>query len=459
VIRYVFNFCARNCKLIPAPLHLVLTIPLSEVQWKTGTEPAPLGTVGLNLGTQDGGQVVTMGKHNCCVPNCTNNWRNSPELKFHSLPNDPKVLADYKRLIRNDNLKVSSTSTKICGGHFPGGERVCRTQLPSIFPWSTTAKTRREIIKHDIPKRRRVSRSPSSTSTNIDSPVTSIDIDDNHFEEHASLCTTSTNSSQTNTDKDQGEMGQAALDEEHNKEAQLLKEKLHALQRELEECKDKLSSVQKELEQVKYKYENDPKFDIKNYEDCDEDISFFTGFPNYASMVLCFDMLKEKAENLSYGSHQRLNFVNRKSGPKRKLSVWQEFTLVLQRLRLGLLERDLADRYRVSVSTVSDIIRTWIKFMKSELQYLCIVWPSKEQLKFYMPSMFKELYPELVSIIDCTELRMESPSSLDKQSMCYSSYKSHTTMKALVGITPNGAVSFVSELYSGSISDPDIVKR
>lgn len=32
-------------------------------------------------------------------------------------------------------------------------------------------------------------------------------------------------------------------------------------------------------------------------------------------------------------------------------------------------------------------------------------------------------------------------------------------MKALVGITPNGVVSFVSELYSGSISDPDIVKR
>ena len=32
-------------------------------------------------------------------------------------------------------------------------------------------------------------------------------------------------------------------------------------------------------------------------------------------------------------------------------------------------------------------------------------------------------------------------------------------MKSLLGITPNGAVSFVSELYSGSISDPDIVKK
>lgn len=129
------------------------------------------------------------------------------------------------------------------------------------------------------------------------------------------------------------------------------------------------------------------------------------------------------------------------------------------RLRLGLLERDLAERFRISVSSVSEIIRAWIKFMKTELHHLCIVWPSKEQLQFYMPPMFKQLYPDLVSIIDCTEIRMETPSSLDKQSICYSSYKSHTTMKALVGITPNGAISFVSALYSGSISDPEIIEK
>ena len=53
---------------------------------------------------------------------------------------------------------------------------------------------------------------------------------------------------------------------------------------------------------------------------------------------------------------------------------------------------------------------------------------------------------------------MESPSSLDKKSLCYSSYKSRATMKARIGITPNGVVSFTSELYCGSISDLDIVK-
>ena len=55
---------------------------------------------------------------------------------------------------------------------------------------------------------------------------------------------------------------------------------------------------------------------------------------------------------------------------------------------------------------------------------------------------------------------MESPSSLDKQSVCYIQViKQHTTMKALVEITLSGFVSFASELYCGSKSDPDIVEN
>ncbi|XP_015778402.1 PREDICTED: uncharacterized protein LOC107356291 [Acropora digitifera] len=76
-----------------------------------------------------------------------------------------------------------------------------------------------------------------------------------------------------------------------------------------------------------------------------------------------------------------------------------------------------------------------------------------------MPPVFKSFYPDLVSIIDCTELQMESPSSLDNKSLCYSSYKSRPTMKAFIGITPNGVVSFSSDLYCGSISDPEIVRK
>ncbi|KAK3697325.1 hypothetical protein QZH41_004726 [Actinostola sp. cb2023] len=73
-----------------------------------------------------------------------------------------------------------------------------------------------------------------------------------------------------------------------------------------------------------------------------------------------------------------------------------------------------------------------------------------------MPMIFKKVYPRLTIIVDCTEIEMEKPSSLDAQSACYSSYKSRTTMKALLGITPSGVLCFVSEFFPGSTSDKEI---
>ena len=88
-----------------------------------------------------------------------------------------------------------------------------------------------------------------------------------------------------------------------------------------------------------------------------------------------------------------------------------------------------------------------------------IAWPSKEQIFHHIPAAFKAKYPDVVVIIDCTEIKMECPSGLENQSACYSYYKSNTTMKGLVGITPAGVCFFVSDLYAGSISDNETVKK
>ena len=60
-------------------------------------------------------------------------------------------------------------------------------------------------------------------------------------------------------------------------------------------------------------------------------------------------------------------------------------------------------------------------------------------------------------VLDATELCTEICSCLALQSQLYSSYKSRTTLKDLIGISPNGSISFVSELWSGSISDRELV--
>jgi len=76
-----------------------------------------------------------------------------------------------------------------------------------------------------------------------------------------------------------------------------------------------------------------------------------------------------------------------------------------------------------------------------------------------MPESFKRTYPTTRVIIDCTELYCQRPSSLASQSSLYSHYKSHVTYKGLIGISPVGSITFISQLYDGSISDKEIVRK
>ena len=108
---------------------------------------------------------------NCCVPGCTNNFRNNPGIKYYRIPKDEKVRRRYEILIRNATLKVKSDNTRICEQHFEGGIKNSRYDLPSIFPWSKPASTRRvlkrfpsEEVKKSSKKSRRALRPRSSAA-------------------------------------------------------------------------------------------------------------------------------------------------------------------------------------------------------------------------------------------------------------------------------------------------------
>lgn len=83
--------------------------------------------------------------------------------------------------------------------------------------------------------------------------------------------------------------------------------------------------------------------------------------------------------------------------------------MTLVRLRLGLPELDLAQRFNISQSSVSRITMTWINLIYHNLKSL-ERFPPFHIVRKYMPEPFKIEYPNTRLIIDATEFSVERPS-------------------------------------------------
>ena len=71
------------------------------------------------------------------------------------------------------------------------------------------------------------------------------------------------------------------------------------------------------------------------------------------------------------------------------MSQKDEFLLVLMRLRLGLLNEDVVDRFCVSAGVASNIFTTWIKMLSAVLGNVLIAWLPREPIRDHIPNLFK----------------------------------------------------------------------
>jgi len=71
-----------------------------------------------------------------------------------------------------------------------------------------------------------------------------------------------------------------------------------------------------------------------------------------------------------------------------------------------------------------------------------------------MPQCFQFVFGKrTILIIDCFEIFICRPSNLLARAQTFSSYKHHNTVKVLIGVNPQGTISFVSKAWGRRTSD------
>ncbi len=186
------------------------------------------------------------------------------------------------------------------------------------------------------------------------------------------------------------------------------------------------------------------QFHIDMFKDNPSMVKFYTSFSTYDHFIYFFQCLGPAARMLKYQSKQ--------------LEPEDELFLTLIKLRLNKEDEELAFFFGVSKPTVGRIFHTWLNFMFFQLKELDL-WLPRKVIDEYMSEDFKQKFPTVRVIVDGTEIPIDRPGDPRAQSASWSSYKNKNTLKVLVGISPKGVVTFVSEAYGGAASDRQIVER
>ena len=213
------------------------------------------------------------------------------------------------------------------------------------------------------------------------------------------------------------------------------------LKEEMEELKKENDHLKLTNHHLTLKVE-EQSFTEDNFRNNDKKVLYYTGLCKWELFVALFEYIKPCLQTTG----------------KSSFSSFLKLLLTLMRLRNNLSFPDLGYRFEIHPTTFSHIFNRVLDLLFIKLKPL-IKWPKRAALKKTMPMVFRKHFPNCVVIIDCFDIFLERPTHLLARAQTYSSYKHHNTVKYLIGITPQGTVSFISEAWGGQTSDKYITEH
>ena len=190
-----------------------------------------------------------------------------------------------------------------------------------------------------------------------------------------------------------------------------------------------------------------PPFAAGRFANDPQGIHFYTGLETYEKFLMVLSTLGPAAYELNYFH-----------GYNHSLSVEDQFFMTLVKLRQHKTNFEMSRMFDVSEATITNIFVTWVNFLAcqwGEIDW----WPSRDLVRFYAPTDFKQKFPSTRVIVDGTECPIKKPKEPVAQQATFSTYKNRNTVKVLVGVSPGGLTTYVSPAYGGSASDRQICER
>ncbi|XP_027851855.2 uncharacterized protein LOC114130952 [Aphis gossypii] len=340
----------------------------------------------------------------CWVP-LYSHISNRENYKFFRFPADDILRNTWAKAVRRSDA-IPTKNTKICNCHFKEGLKI---NGPSIFSWNKNSHFN-FASPEKFTKRQKVLVETENDIDNDESVNTKLN------------CEIETVS---------------MPNEEEASSNNVIIEKNQLI----ESLQSKNDSLKKEIIFLKNR-----SFGYHSIESNGKMFDFYCGITK-----IMFDLIIELVSKVEINYYYTWSV--------KKLCLNDQVLMTLMKLRLNLCYTDLAFRFGISESTVGNIIITFISVLH-EILFVSLMSkvPSQNKNQNCLPNCFND-FKNCRITLDCTEMSCDIPNSLVDQKLTYSSYKHRNTLKGLVGVAPNGVITYASKLYPGSTSDKKIVSH